>query len=229
VARFVTVFPIAKHRGDASAQALWGRRDGPVVGSDRFGAWDGILACWRPVCWAPRRRAVPAMSDRGDASATIGRRWRSLSKRWFRPWRRVRDGTLEWRVFQERMGRWRREVQQTLRDGSRCGCVPTAATCFAILKVEEAPWTFPRVPGVEPTHHAVERALRHAVIGRRIRGGTDRVPGSRFGERMLSVVATCRQQGRNVLEYQTSCFEADRRGQALPSLVPAQTPDIKVA
>jgi hypothetical protein len=135
----------------------------------------------------------------------------------------------EGRVFQERMGRWRREVQPALRDGSRRGSVPTAATCFEILKVEEGPWTFPRVPGVEPTRHAVERALRHAVIGRRIRGGTDRVPGSRFGERMPSVVATCRQQGRNVLEDQTSCFEADRRGQALPALVPAQTPDIKVA
>ena len=40
-------------------------------------------------------------------------------------------------------------------------------------------------------------------------------------ERMLSVVATCRQQGRNVLEYLTSCFEADHRGQPIPSLVPA--------
>ena len=41
-------------------------------------------------------------------------------------------------------------------------------------------------------------------------------------ERMLTVVATCRQQGRNVLDYLTSCFEADRRGQALPSLLPVR-------
>ena len=39
-------------------------------------------------------------------------------------------------------------------------------------------------------------------------------------ERMLTVVATCRQQGRNVLDYLTSCFEATRRGQAIPSLLP---------
>ena len=80
-----------------------------------------------------------------------------------------------------------------------------------------------RCKGVEPTNNAVERALRHAVIWRRISGGTDSVDGSRFVERMLTVVATCRQQGRNVLDYLTTCFEADCRGQALPSLLPVAT------
>jgi transposase len=46
---------------------------------------------------------------------------------------------------------------------------------------------------------------------------------------MLSVVATCRQQGRNVLEYLTSCFSADCRGQAIPSLLPANPDQMKVA
>ena len=75
--------------------------------------------------------------------------------------------------------------------------------------MEEGLWNFARFPGVEPTNNAAERALRHAVIWRRISGGTDSEAGSRFVERMLTVVATCRQQGRNVLEYLTSCFEAD--------------------
>jgi transposase len=46
---------------------------------------------------------------------------------------------------------------------------------------------------------------------------------------MLTVVATCRQQGRNVLEYLTSGFEADQRGQLIPSLLPVTEPAIKVA
>ena len=65
--------------------------------------------------------------------------------------------------------------------------------------------------------------MRHAVIWRRISGGTDSERGSRFVERMLTVVATCRQQGRNVLDYLTTCFEADCRGQVLPSLLPVTT------
>jgi transposase len=46
---------------------------------------------------------------------------------------------------------------------------------------------------------------------------------------MLTVVATCRQQGRDVLAYLTSCFEAARVGQAIPSLLPATPPKMAVA
>jgi transposase len=88
--------------------------------------------------------------------------------------------------------------------------------------VEEALWTFVRVEGVEPTNNGPERALRHAVIWRRISGGTDSVHGSRFVERILTVVATCRRQKRNVLDYLCSCFEADLRGGKAPSLLPAK-------
>ena len=110
-----------------------------------------------------------------------------------------------------------------------CPCMKTAATCFELLRIEEGLWSFACIEGIAPPNNAVERALRHAVIWRRISGGTDSVHGSRFVERMLTVVATCRQQGRNVLDYLTSCFEGQRRGQALPSLLPVRRKRPKVA
>jgi transposase len=229
VTRWFTVFTIARGRSGAIARALLGSEDGQVVGSDRFSAYEWIMASWRQVCWAHLRRDFQAMIDRGGDGAVTGRRLLSLSDRLFRHWHRVRDGTLGWVGFQERMSRLRREVKQALQDGSRCTCARSSATCFEILKVEEGLWTFARVEGVEPTNNAVERALRHAVIWRRISGGTDSLHGSRFVERMLTVVATCRQQGRNVLDYLTTCFEADRRGQARPSLLPVNTAEIKIA
>jgi transposase len=229
VTALATVFTLVRSRGGTIAAALLGSRPNQVVGSDRFSAYDWIAASWRQICWSHLRRDFQAMIDRGGDGAPIGRRLLSLSHRLFRNWHRVRDGTLDWSPFQERMGRLRREVKQALQDGSRCACVATAATCFEILKVEEGLWTFARVRGVEPTNNAAERALRHAVIWRRISGGTDSVRGSRFVERMLSVVATCRQQGRNVLDYLTACFEADRSGQAIPSLLPVGASEIKVA
>ncbi|MBV8605836.1 MAG: IS66 family transposase [Singulisphaera sp.] len=229
VTHLFTVFTIAKNRSGEIAKALLGSKDDQVVGSDRFSAYDWILARWRQICWAHLRRDFQAMMDRGGEGEKIGRRLLSLSNRLFRHWHRVRDGTLEWSSFQERMSRLRREVKQALQEGSRCACAKTAATCFEILKVEEGLWAFARVRGIEPTNNAVERALRHAVIWRRISGGTDSVDGSRFVERMLTVVATCRQQGRNVLDYLSSCFEADCRGQAIPSLLPVTTAGTKAA
>ena len=58
------------------------------------------------------------------------------------------------------------------------------------------------------------------VIYRKLSGGTDSEAGSRFVERMLSVVATCRQQEVNVLDYLTRCYQARLDGKAAPSLLP---------
>jgi transposase len=57
------------------------------------------------------------------------------------------------------------------------------------------------------------------LIERLDQRGTDSSEGSRFVERMLTVVATSRQQKRNVLDYLSSCFEAHLRGQEIPSLL----------
>ena len=58
--------------------------------------------------------------------------------------------------------------------------------------------------------------------------GTDSEVGSRFVERVMTVVATCRQQKRDVLEYLSSCIKANRHGQPSPSLPPATREGIEV-
>ena len=68
-------------------------------------------------------------------------------------------------------------------------------------------------------HNAAERALRHGVMWRKSIGGTASERCSRFASRLLGVVATCRQRGRLVLEYLTSCFEASVRLQSIPLLL----------
>jgi transposase len=229
VTRIATVFTIAGHRSGAVARALSGSAPDQVVSGDRFGASEWIAARWRQICWAHLRRDFQAMIDRGGEGKPIGERLLKRSHRLFHDWHRVRDGTLDWETFGQRMTRLRREVRQALWEGSKCGGAKTSATCFEILKVEEGLWTFARVKGIEPTNNAAERAPRFAVIWRRISGGTESQRGGRFVERTLSVVATCRQQGRNVLEYLTSCFEADHQGQPIPSLLPTSQPTTKAA
>jgi hypothetical protein len=118
------------------------------------------------------------------------------------------------------VGRVKARVISALARGERCGCGRTEGTCTELRKVEPAFWSFVRVAGIEPTNNTAERALRHAVIWRRVSGGTDSRAGSRFVERMLTAVATCRQHGRNVLDYLTSCFEARLSGRDIPWLLP---------
>ena len=80
-------------------------------------------------------------------------------------------------------------------------------------------WTFVKNERVEPTNNLAERALRPAVIWRKTSLGTQSERGSRFAERLMSCVATLRQQHRNVLQYLTAATEAASRGDSIPSFV----------
>jgi len=116
----------------------------------------------------------------------------------------------------------RAEVHSLLERGAASACPKTAGTCREVLAVEPSLWTFAAIPGVEPTNNAAERALRHAVCWRKTSYGTDSEAGSRLAERVLTVVASCRQQGRDVLGYLMEAVQAARTGTTPPALVPAR-------
>jgi len=115
---------------------------------------------------------------------------------------------------QARLGRLLRRGQENA-DGK------AAALCRQLQKWWAALWTFGRVDGVEPTNNAAERALRPAVLWRKGSFGSDSEVGSRFAERLLTVVASCRQQGRSLLEFLVTAGEAALRGSSPPCLLSA--------
>jgi transposase len=215
------VFRVARSRAGAVAAELLGEEPEPIIISDRFPGYEWIKLESRQVCWAHLRRDFQAMIDRDGDGAEVGRQLLWQSNKLFEYWHKVRDRTIRRSTFLQYMTWLRPMVRSSLERGSQCACTKTAATCGELLRLWECLWSFSRVEGVEPTNNAAERALRHAVIWRRISGGTASQGGSRFVERMLSVVATCRQQGRNALEYLTRCHEARLRGVRPPQLLVA--------
>ena len=74
--------------------------------------------------------------------------------------------------------------------------------------------------GVEPTINSAERALSRAVLWRRRSFGTQSAAGSRFVERVLTAVASLRQQERDVLDYLADATHAALTGTPIPSLLP---------
>jgi transposase len=218
VTRLVTVFTIAPSRGADVAKGILGTETGKVVISDRLKSYSWIKR--RQFCWAHLNRDFQAMVDRGGESAEVGRLLLGHSERLFDWWHRVRDGTMTRGTLQSKVAMIRFSLREDLRRGVASGCSKTAGTCRELLAGETHLWTFVRVEGVEPTNNDAERALRHGVIYRKLSGGTDSESGSRFVERMLSVVATCRQQDIPVLDYLTRCYQAHLDGKPAPSLRP---------
>ena len=74
---------------------------------------------------------------------------------------------------------------------------------------------------MELTNNVAERALRPAVLWRKGSFGSDSEVGSRFAERLLTVVASCRQHRRPLLQFLAAAGEAALRGGAPPSLLSA--------
>jgi transposase len=221
VTDLVTVFTIVPSRGAEVARDILGTDPEKVVISDRFKSYGWIKR--RQFCWAHLDRDFQAMIDRGGESAEVGRLLLGHSERLFDWWHRVRDGTMARATLRSKVAMIRFSFREDLRRGVASGCARTAGTCRELLAGEAHLWTFVRVEGVEPTNNDAERALRHGVIYRKLSGGTDSEAGSRFVERMLSVVATCRQQEINVLDYLSRCYQAHLDGQPVPSLVPASS------
>src|SRR2546427_12776791 len=62
----------------------------------------------------------------------------------------------------------------------------------------EQPWlfTFLHYPGIEATNNAAERALRPAVVARKTWGGNRTENGARTQQMLISILGTCRQQGK---------------------------------
>ncbi len=160
------------------------------------------------------------MVERGGESAETGQALLKQSKRLFTLWPKVRDGDLDRTQLQTAIKPGQQKVKQLLQAGAQSGHKKTRNTCSNILKMERSLWTFVRVEGVEPTNNAAERPLRRAVWWRKKSFGTQSTAGSRFVKRILTVVTTLRQQGRDVLAYLTNACRAALGGEAPRGLLP---------
>jgi transposase len=229
VTSWVTVFVVRMSRGGQVARELLGERFSGILVTDRYSAYNWYPVRWRQLCWAHLLRDFEAMRGRGGASEELGEALLAQAHQMFTWWHRVREGTLQRSTFRSSMTPLRREVERLLEAGRRCGVPKTAGTCRDILKRREALWTFVQLDGVEPTNNAAERAIRPGVQWRKGSFGTQSEAGSRFVESMLTVVATLKQQQRNVLAYLTAACEAALRGEAAPSLLPASAQQSQAA
>jgi transposase len=75
-------------------------------------------------------------------------------------------------------------------------------------------FTFLRQEGVDATNHRAEQAIRPAVVNRKVWGGNRTWAGAQAQSILMSVLGTCRQRGRQVLDYVSSVLR--RGGPHLP-------------
>lgn len=217
VAKTFTVFRIRLTKAAHVIKDLLGEDFSGVATSDRAKTYHWL---WRHQwCWAHLKRDFEKMSLRTGTGGLVGSGLLDCTQRLFHHWHRSRDGTLTRRGFECLMTRLKGEVTSLLTKGSCCADHATAATCSELLTYFDNLWLFVYCPDVEPTNNAAERSLRHAVIWKQLSFGTQSDHGSRFVERLLTVVETCRQQKLNAFQFLARSLEARLRQQKPPSLL----------
>lgn len=213
-----TVFRILPGRSQQDAKVMIGKNENGFVTGDRYPGYNHLADANRQICRAHLKRDFQAIAERDGDSKTIGEGLLEQSKQLFRLWQQVRDGTITRVEVQKPIEPIKEKVSRLLFEGTLSTHSKTGRTCSKILKLDLSLWTFSRIEGVEPTNNQAERALRRAVIWRRKSFGTQSETGSRFVERILTVVTTLRQRCRSVLDYLCKVCQPSEMAQPIAEL-----------
>lgn len=218
VATTFTFFACRTSRAGAVAQQLLGATFAGVLHCDRARMyWSFGRLQW---CWAHLKRDFQALVEsRCTVRKRLGHDLMRATREMFALWQKVRDGTLSRRAFRRRLRPIRQRMENYLLRGYFQA--PVHGFCRELWDRREHLWTFVEVEGVEPTNNAAEQALRHAVIWRKLSFGTQSASGSRFVERLLTVIETCRRQDRDVFAWMVDAVQAHFNHQPAPSLLSA--------
>ena len=218
VAHSFTVFAVRATR-EATALAAF-LKDGfqGVVSCDRARMYLRVERLqW---CWAHLKRDFQDLIDNGNnQTKRQGYDLRRMTCKLFEHWADYRSGEISRAALQRRMAPVRREVERLLLRGAQSGNQQMQGMCRELHAHRDWLWMFLYHEGVGPTNNASERALRHAVIWRKLSFGTQSARGSRFVETMLTVIETCRQQRRNAFAFVAAAMAAHLAGKNAPSLL----------
>ena len=215
-------FQIHRRRTSEAAQELLSKDFRGILVSDRYSGYAFVPWDQRQVCWAHLLREFTAMSEQlQSVPRYVGEQVLARLKEMFSLWRAYRAREMDAQFFFAAIEPVCEQIEAAIVLGAQASDPETRSKCQSVLKSREAFFRFVRGKGVEPTNNRAERALRHGVIYRKVSLGTQSERGSRFVERMLSVVQTLRLQVRSAHAFLYDAAVALRTGRTAPALLPS--------
>ena len=215
----VVVFHIQNRRNTDAARALLGADFEGTICTDRYSAYNVFPE--RGLCWAHLLRNFTAMAQR-PGGEWYGQRLRASALRIMHAWYDWRAGEMDEDTMRSEIDKDRKRIAYVLRVAIEGAASERTRRQAAALQSQfDQLWTFLDTPGMEPTNNASERALRRAVLIRKRGDGTRGPDGSRYIERMLTIVETLRlQPERRTPNFLAELYAASVNQLPAPSLLP---------
>lgn len=211
-----TLFQVLTRRNSDSLRELLGADYLGTVISDRYSAYKCLSLDKRAICWSHLKRDFQSFVDLGEQTSEWGKGLLQIEQAVFREWHRFRDGQIDRAGLLEALNPTQVRMRELLEEGLKRS--QSEGFCRDLLKLWPALWTFAEREGVEPTNNAAEQALRPVVLWRKGCFGAVSDWGNKFVERILSLSATCRQQGLDLLDTVVNALAAWRLANPQPHL-----------
>ena len=220
-AEMFCLFHAADTRSRDELKAMLGESFDGVLSSDDFSVYNGYEVTAQQKCLAHLRRHFKRLTLKVDGqNQKMARSFLKLIDEAFRQhryWRAAQDDSAyaTWAAkFKRRLGaalkRWRGKV-----DG------PAQTLLESLKQKAKQWWYFLDHPEVPPDNNLAERLIRLAVTKRKVSGGSRSMLRFEQTADLLSVIQTCRRQGRSALTFfQQALMAQHDKVTDVPSLIP---------
>lgn len=178
----------------------YGADDATTLVADFYAAYDGLPGPKQRCLAHLQRELKDTVATRPDALAghAFFRRGRRLIRDMLRL--RKRKGALDERVYERRVRRVETRLATLAEDHLKDDDADAARLAKRLSKHRADLTRFLRDEAVPATNNAAERALRPAVVMRKVTGGNRAASGADAWAVLASVMRTAQQQGRGVMD-----------------------------
>ncbi len=212
------IFHVAADRHEDHAKQLLGPSSA-IVTSDRWWAYKHLPVKRRQVCWSHLQRDFEFHAQGRGIEKELGEAGLRVCDELFWAWE-IYQHTGERRELKRRVRLLQRQLKPILSEHASKKIRYRQGRRFArnVLNIWPALWTFASASGVQPTNNHAERALRGAVIYRKLSLGSQSETGEQSTARLLSAHTTCRLQHRSLHAYLIDVLTAKAAGHPAPLL-----------
>jgi len=183
----VALYVIQQRRSSEVPKKVLGNQKDKFITTDRFSAYNQLVedsGCLQQVCWTHLLRNSKDLAKHYSEAKYIHKRMKFI-------FRKAKEGTEK-----EKLLYWIDLISNRKYHGTE---VPKFVKSIC-RKHKEDLFRFVDNPEVEPTNNLAERGLRHAVVMRKISGGSRSTKGAETTARLLSVMQTMKMQEGNIID-----------------------------